>query len=240
MKRTILSIIGVLLLSGSLMAQDSSTSGVVSSEKKMPKRNRITYEQMTEKMVKELQLDEKQQKKVAKLNKKYKTLIEGEQVERPQGQRPPMGERPSGNGGGRPRGGMGGPGSRSQDIKYAGATELTAQTTENGKTYQSNKTDENALLVSTKEAVTISQPNVSKTGSSDGGDNCSFNGVNAALLVKGGSTTTIKGGTITSDADGANGVFSYGGNGGHNALKGDVSCIIANGHRLFVGGKELK
>ena len=24
------------------------------------------------------------------------------------------------------------------------------------------------------------------------------------------------------------------------SLKGDVSCIIANGHRLFVGGKELK
>ena len=88
------------------MAQDSSTSGSHSSEKKMPKRNRITYEQMTEKMVKELKLDEKQQKKVAKLNKKYKTLIEGEQVERPQGQRPPMGERPSG----RPSGGIGGPG----------------------------------------------------------------------------------------------------------------------------------
>ena len=86
----------MVMLSGSLMAQDSSTSGAQSSEKKMPKRNRITYEQMTEKMVKELQLDEKQQKKVAKLNKKYKTLIEGEQVERPQGQRPPMGERPSG------------------------------------------------------------------------------------------------------------------------------------------------
>lgn len=86
----------ILVLSGSLMAQGD-----------MPRRQKkVTYEQMTEKMVKELQLDEKQQKKVAKLNKKYKTLIEGEQAERPQGQRPPMGERPSG----RPSGGMGGPG----------------------------------------------------------------------------------------------------------------------------------
>lgn len=86
----------ILVLSGSLMAQGD-----------MPRRQKkVTYEQMTEKMVKELQLDEKQQKKVAKLNKKYKTLIEGEQAGRPQGQRPPMGERPSG----RPSGGMGGPG----------------------------------------------------------------------------------------------------------------------------------
>ena len=34
---------------------------------------------MTEKMVSDLKLDEKQVKKVTKLNKKFKTLIEGEQ-----------------------------------------------------------------------------------------------------------------------------------------------------------------
>ena len=95
MKRTILSIISVLLLAGNLIAQEN-----------IQRRHHVTYEQMTEKMVEELKLDEKQQKKVAKLNKKYKTLIEGEQMERPQGQRPPMGKRPSG----RPSGGMGGPG----------------------------------------------------------------------------------------------------------------------------------
>ena len=230
----------MVMLSNSLIAQNSSTSGAVSSEKKLPKRNRITYEQMTEKMVKELQLNEKQQKKVAKLNKKYKTLIEGEQVERPLGQRPPMGERPSGNGGGRPSGrpsgGMGGPGSRNQNITYSGATEVKATATETGKTYQSSKTDENALLISTKEAVSIAQPTINKTGNSDGGDNCSFYGVNAALLVKGGSTTTIKGGTITSNADGANGVFSYGGNGGHNGGDGDGTTVIIEDTKINTTG----
>ena len=336
----------MFMLSGSLMAQNSSTSGSHSSEKKMPKHKRITYEQMTEKMVKELQLDEKQQKKVAKLNRKYKTLIEGErlrvgdgtsgmQVERPQGQRPPMGERPSGRpsggmggpggggfGGGMPGGGMGGhgggmqggprgggmgmpggskpsestydydkhqqkydkaiakilteqqyegyqkikpqfashrkirefllggqqnmeqagmgmpggPGSRSKDIQYAGATELMAQTNEVDKTYQSSKTDESALMISTNEAVTITQPIVSKTGSSEGGDNCSFYGVNAALLVKGGSTTTIKGGTVASDATGANGVFSYGGNGGHNGGDGDGTTVIIEDTKITTTG----
>ena len=320
-------LVGMFMLSCSLMAQED-----------MPRRQkRVTYEQMTEKMVKELQLDEKQQKKVAKLNKKYKTLIEGEQVERPQGQRPPMGERPSGRpsggmggpgggmpggfGGGMPGGGfggrgggmpgsprggmsgeqsqeksydydkqqqkydkaigkilteqqyegyqkikpqfysqrknreflfgsqqslgqgmpmppggMGGPGSRNQNITYSGATELKTSVTEMSKTYQSSKTDENALLINTKEAVTIAQPTINKTGSSDGGDNCSFYGINAALLVKGGSTTTIKGGVITSNATGANGVFSYGGNGGHNGGQGDGTTVIIEDTKITTTG----
>lgn len=155
---------------------------------------------------------------------------------RPRGEapgRPPQGGRPGGQG--RP-GGMGRPGSRNTNITYAGATELTVKTTETGKTYQSEKTDENALLISTKEAVTISQPTISKTGSSNGGDNCSFYGVNATLLVKGGSTTTIKGGTISSDADGANGVFSYGGNGGHNGAQGDGTTVIIEDTKITTTG----
>ena len=147
--------------------------------------------------------------------------------------RPPQGGRPGGQG--RP-GGMGRPGSRNTNITYAGATELTVEATETGKAYQSEKTDENALLISTKEAVTISQPTVSKTGSSNGGDNCSFYGVNAALLVKGGSTTTIKGGTISSNADGANGVFSYGGNGGHNGAQGDGTTVIIEDTKITTTG----
>lgn len=122
------------------------------------------------------------------------------------------------------------------NITYAGATELTVEATETGKAYQSENTDENALLISTKEAVTISQPTISKTGSSNGGDNCSFYGVNAALLVKGGSTTTIKGGTISSDADGANGVFSYGGNGGHNGAQGDGTTVIIEDTKITTTG----
>ena len=131
---------------------------------------------------------------------------------------------------------MGRPGSRNMNITYAGATELTVEATETGKAYRSEKTDENALLISTKEAVTISQPTISKTGSSNGGDNCSFYGVNAALLVKGGSTTTIKGGTISSNADGANGVFSYGGNGGHNGAQGDGTTVMIEDTKITTTG----
>ena len=300
-----------LLIPAGAMAQDNEQAIQMSRPAKV---KRMTYEQMTEKMVSELQLDEKQAKKVTKLNKKYKTLIEGQQMERPQGQRPQNGNRPSGRpsggggmlggmggrgsgfgggmrgggmggrGGGMqggPRGGMpqggpgeqnsydydkqqtkydekikkilsdeqyegylklkpqfasqrrireflmggqqdllsdqgapngmgrpGGPGSRNTNITYKGATELKTGSTEDSHTYQSSKTDENALLISTKEAVALSQPTISKTGSSDGGDNCSFYGVNAAMLVKGGSVTTIKSGKITSNATGATVGFS--------------------------------
>ena len=98
-----------LLIPAGAMAQDNEQA----IQKSRPaKVKRITYEQMTEKMVSELQLDEKQTKKVTKLNKKYKTLIEGLQMERPQGQRPQNGNRPSGrpSGGGGMPGGMGGRG----------------------------------------------------------------------------------------------------------------------------------
>lgn len=47
-------------------------------------------------MVNDLKLDTKQQKKVAKLNKKYQTLIEGEEHKAPDFGRPPMGKRPQG------------------------------------------------------------------------------------------------------------------------------------------------
>ena len=99
MQKKHLLMICMLLLSGSVLAQEQA-----------PKKKRIGYEQMTQIMTKDLKLDEKQQKKVAKLNKKYKTLIEGEEHKAPEGGRPPMGERPSGGPGGMPGGGPGGGG----------------------------------------------------------------------------------------------------------------------------------
>lgn len=171
----------------------------------------------------------------------------GQQPEggRPRGEapgRPPQGGRPGGPGGQGGPGGMsrpggpGVPGGRNRAVTYAGATELTAGTTQTGNSYQSDKTDESALLISTKDVVTLYQPTVSKTGSSNGGDNCSFYGVNAAVLVKGGSTTTIKGGNITSNGTGANGVFSYGGNGGRNGGQGDGTTVIIEDTEITTTG----
>ena len=131
---------------------------------------------------------------------------------------------PPGGGGNAPGGAPGG--SSSADIDYSGAVEISAADSQSGQAYASTTADESALLIATSDAVTISDPTVTKTGDSDGGDNCNFYGLNAAVLVKDGSTTTITGGTISSDADGANGVFSYGGNGGQNGAAGDGTTVI--------------
>ena len=56
------------------------------------------------------------------------------------------------------------------------------------------------------------------------------------MLVKDGSTTTITGGSVTSDADGANGVFSYGGNGGQNGATGDGTKVIISDTKITTTG----
>lgn len=134
--------------------------------------------------------------------------------------------KPSGNSGGGP-GGQGGPGGgNSGSVTYSATVEISGSETQTDQTYSSSSSDVSALMISTDKAVTITDPTVSKSGDSSGGDNCNFYGQNAAVLVKGGSTTTITGGTITSDASGANGVFCYGGNGGQNSAAGDGTKVI--------------
>ena len=141
----------------------------------------------------------------------------------PDGNGGPGGTPPDGFGGGMP-GGAPGAGS-AEDIEYTAAVEITAADTRSGETYASSAADESALLISTSEEVSVSNPTVTKTGDSNGGDSCNFYGLNAAVLVKDGATAVITGGTVTSDADGANGVFCYGGNGGRNGGEGDGTTL---------------
>ena len=157
--------------------------------------------------------------------------------ERPEGEAPDgaPGEKPDGEAPGNPPGGGFGGGS-SAVIEYKGATEITSVDSRSGETYESNTADESALIISTSDDVSISDATVTKSGDSDGGDNCNFYGLNAAVLVKDGSTTTISGGTITSDADGANGVFSYGGNGGKNGAEGDGTKVVISDTTITTTG----
>ena len=156
----------------------------------------------------------------------------------------PPGDPPDGNGGpgGTPPGGFGGgmpgggPGGSSADIDYTGAAEIRSADSQSGQTYASTTADESALLISTADEVSITDPTVTKSGDSDGGDNCNFYGLNAAVLVKDGTTATITGGTITSDAEGANGVFCYGGNGGQNGATGDGTTLYIHDTAITTTG----
>ncbi len=151
---------------------------------------------------------------------------------------PTDGTPPDGFGGGQ-GGGFGGgtpPGGQSSSFEYTAATEITEAASEDGTSYASETVDESALIVNTTDAVSLANISVTKTGDSNGGDNCNFYGLNAALLVMGGSTTTISGATIASDASGANGVFSYGGNGGRNGAAGDGTTVYISDSTIITTG----
>ena len=160
---------------------------------------------------------------------------------------PPAGGMP-GDGMGTPPDGMGGPGGeggfggntpaggRSSDFEYSAAKEITEASEASGEAYASNTADESALIVNTDADVALTDVTVTKTGDSNGGDNCNFYGLNAALLAMGGGTVTVTGATVTSDADGANGVFSYGGNGGRNGAEGDGTTVVISDSTIVTTG----
>ncbi|MCR4935355.1 MAG: hypothetical protein K5990_02575 [Oscillospiraceae bacterium] len=60
--------------------------------------------------------------------------------------------------------------------------------------------------------------------------------MNAAVLVKDGAQVTITGGTVSSDASGANGVFCYGGNGGQNGAAGDGTTLVIRDTSIVTTG----
>ncbi len=106
-------------------------------------------------------------------------------------------------------GGPGGGGSAGVD-SYDAVTEFSEDTEEEGKTYTSTGTDENAVHVLNGATVTLKDSTVTRTSSeSKGGDNSSFYGVGAALLDTDG-TLYVSNADIDTDASGAAGIFAYG------------------------------
>ena len=114
-----------------------------------------------------------------------------------------------GLGNGAPGAGGPGGGAQSAPTSYSSVKEFTSDTEESGQSYTSEGTDESAVLVSNGANVTLKDFTVNRTSEdSKGGDSSSFYGVGASILVTDG-TVDLKGGTITSDADGAAGAFAY-------------------------------
>lgn len=98
----------------------------------------------------------------------------------------------------------------SDSVNQSGVTEVTdTQTlTEN---CTSTNSDESAIVVKDGGNLTLQNATVSKeSGDSSNTENSEFYGVNAGILVKSGSTATIKGATISTNAKGSNAVFSTG------------------------------
>ncbi|MGM9919478.1 MAG: hypothetical protein ACI316_09280 [Lactimicrobium massiliense] len=99
-------------------------------------------------------------------------------------------------------------GSSSAVTSWDAVKEYSSDTEESDGTYDSTGTDENAIHVSGGNVV-LHNSTITRTSSeSSGGDNSSFYGVGAAVLTTDG-TSYIDGGTITTNANGAAGVFAY-------------------------------
>ena len=110
-------------------------------------------------------------------------------------------------------------------INYSSKIEITENKTITNETYSSENKDENTILVSGDINVEISDTTITKTGDSDGGDNTSFYGTNSAITVKDKANVILKNLNITTDATGANGVFSYGGSATTNNSSGDGTKV---------------
>ena len=113
----------------------------------------------------------------------------------------------------------------SASISYASAKSLTSNEDITSGANQSTTANENTISASGKITSTLSDITVSKTGDSNGGDSTSFYGTNSAILAKDGANLTIKNATITTDATGANGVFSYGGSASTNNSSSDGTTV---------------
>lgn len=121
---------------------------------------------------------------------------------------------------------QGGPGmNNTSSATYSAVKEITKDEDITSGEYKSTNADENAISVSGDVKSTLSGITVSKTGDSDGGDNTSFYGTNSAIIAKSGANVTIKNANITTDATGANGVFSYGGSATTNNSSSDNTTI---------------
>ena len=146
---------------------------------------------------------------------------------------------PSGDNGGTPPDMAGGGGNSSNSVSYSATTSITSAGTYSNQTYNSSTSDQNAVLVSLASGtVNLVNPTVTKTGDSDGGESSNFYGTNSAILATGGGTVSIVGGSITANANGANGVFSYGGNGGQNGAAGDGTTVIISDTTIKTTGSN--
>lgn len=138
--------------------------------------------------------------------------------EAPDGQAPekPEGEAPDGQAPEKPEGeapdGQGGPdGGQSEGVdSYTTVNEYTEDTSIENTTLESTGTDENAALISSGANVTFDNVTISRESQeSTGGNDASFYGVGAAVLATDG-TAYVKGGSITTNANGGAGLFAYG------------------------------
>ena len=118
-----------------------------------------------------------------------------------------------GNGGGSGDGGNGGGSSSSESIGSTSETgyyQSSGTNSATGETYTSTNSDENAVQI-TGGTFTMTNCTVEKSsGDTSDSDGSSFYGINSAVYCGGSSSVlNVSGGTVSTSASGANGIFAY-------------------------------
>ena len=132
---------------------------------------------------------------------------------------------------------MGDPGAQSSGTaSYSAVKAITSDETIKDETYSSENSDENAVLATGSITAQLSDTAITKTGDSDGGDTSNFYGNNSGITAKDGAALTLKNMKITTDASGANGVFSYGGSATTSNSSGDGTSVTISDSEITTTG----
>ena len=128
-------------------------------------------------------------------------------------------------------------GGGSSNVSYSASKEITSDKNIESGSFSSTTSDENVITISNANS-NLANITINKTGDSDGGDNTSFYGNNSAILAKDGAIVNITNATITTDANGANGVFSYGGSATTNNENSDGTTINISNTKITTTGNN--
>ena len=103
-----------------------------------------------------------------------------------------------------------------------------------GQTYSAAVADQSAVYVLNSGKLTLTNCTMSKTGDASNVNNSSQYGINAGILANSGSTVTISGGSVTTNASGANGLFASGSGSSISMTNGTINASGGNAHGVDV------
>jgi hypothetical protein len=113
-------------------------------------------------------------------------------------------------------------------------TQNGGSSSDSGKTYSATSTDQSAIYVYSSGQFTATNCTMTKTGDATSTNTASQYGTNAGVLTKSAGKVIIIGGSVTTNASGANGLFATGTNSSITMSNGTISASGGSAHGVDV------